>query len=266
MVGIRSNFKCPHCICDAQVFSARKIEPLSRMSSQIQQRLQLWHQTVRKRIDLQQVVPDCLKSGLELSPRPMTNSNYSSPNLSIATKKSTLSPGFRPTDLDNFPEVVSEQAPPPRSRPESYISNYSAPDPSKLTATLSSRKTSAWHSWFSTKRGSTRASTPSFSFYASGKRLLLWNERGFGYYDLHDSNSIKFHKINSFNIRMAAGGHNICAIIRTIGTVRTFGFFNIFGNAKNRLGLRAVSVSGQQRRSNFAATNRRRPVCGGCFA
>ena len=222
MVGIKSNFRCPQCTWDARVISARKIEPLSRISSQIQGRLQSWQQIMQKRIDLQQVVPDCLKSGLELNPRSVSSSNYSSPSLSAAAVTSPISPMIPKPNIENFPELVTDLVPQISPRPESVFSKYSASSSTRITPITVSRKPYTWQSLFKPGRGSSSPiSVPSYAFFSCGKKLLLWNEKGFGFYDLHDADSIGFQRINSHNTRMAAGGTNYCAIISKNGTVGT---------------------------------------------
>lgn len=236
LVGIQSSFRCPRCTWDSQIISARKIEPLSRISSQLQERLRVWQEIMQKRIDLQQRVEVIdLKSGFELKPRAMTisncpspalprfggaHSNFSSPNLSIAATISPRSPMFQLTDVDDLPEVVTESAPPISPRPESLFSKYSESDSTSLTPKNSSRRQYTWQSLFKPSRSmSSVLSLPKCAFFASGRTLLLWNQRGLGFYDFSHVESVVFRRVISCNVQVAAGGTNQFAIVSKIERV-----------------------------------------------
>lgn len=210
---IGANFRCSKCIGDFPVLSKRKIEPLSRIASQIEQRLQSWQQIMQKRIDAQKVTPNRATLGLAPKQWAVANSPYSSPSLSPAEK---IPPQPRKIP-ENFPEVANEHASPTSPQSFSNISIHSGLDSSKIDAP----QKNTWQSFFKSNRSlSTLVSNPSYTFFACGQSLILWNERGSGFYDLRDADSISFRKINSYNVHLAAGGTNTCAVVAKTETVR----------------------------------------------
>lgn len=212
---IGANFRCPKCTGDLPVISKRKIEPLSKIASQIEQRLQLWQQIMQKKVESQKVTSTRATLGLEPKQQGVAHSTYSSPPLSATD---TISPQFRQMHSEDFPEVAVEHVSPTSPRPFSDISVHSGLGSSRFDPP---QKEHAWQSLFKSNRSiSTFVSIPSYTFFTSGKNLLLWNERGSGYYDLRDADSISFRRINSCNVHIAAGGTDICAIVVRNETVR----------------------------------------------
>lgn len=219
---VGANFRCPKCTVDSPVISKRKIEPLSKIASQIEQRLQSWQQIMQKKIDLQKVTPT-RPVALDLRPKHLAvaHSTYSSSSLSPAA---TPAPAHRPIS-ENFPEVaVPHVLPTTRASPTSPRSFSTMSIYSGLETTSRfdpPQKQNGWQLLFNSNRSpSTLVSMPSYTFFACGESLLLWNESGSGFYDLRDANSIGFRKLTSCHVHIAAGGTNTCAIVAKTETVR----------------------------------------------
>lgn len=220
---VGANFRCSKCTGDFPVISKRKIEPLSKIASQIEQRLQSWQQIMQKKIDSQKVTSTRLFA-LGLRPKHLAagHSPYSSPSLSPTA---TIAPAHRQMISENFPEVAVPHALPTThaspTSPRSF-SNMSIYSGLETTSRFDPpQKQNGWQSFFKSNRSpSTLVSIPSYTFFACGESLLLWNERGSGFYDLRDANSIGFRKITSCNVHIAAGGTNTCAIVTKTETVR----------------------------------------------
>lgn len=221
---IQANFRCTKCTGDIPVNSKRKIEPLSKIASQIEQRLQSWQQIMQNKIDSQKAKPT--RPTLDLGPKHqvLAQSINPSPPLSSAETIASL-PGqihpenlpevavqhLSPTDPLSLPEVTFPHLSPTSPRSFSNMSIHSGHNSNRFSPT---QKQHGWQSLFKSNRSSsTSFSIPSYTFFACGNRLLLWNERGSGFYDLLDADSIIFRRINSSNVHIAAGGTNTCAIV-----------------------------------------------------
>lgn len=179
---------------------------------------------MQNKIDSQKATPTRPTLGLEPKHQLLAQSTNSSPPISSAE---TIAPLPRQIYSENFPEVAAQHLSPtdPRSLPEvafphlsptsprsfSNMSIYSGHDSNRFSPP---QKQHGWQSLFKSNRSSSAIfSIPSYTFFACGKRLLLWNERGSGFYDLLDADSIIFRRINSSNVHIAAGGTNTCAIV-----------------------------------------------------
>lgn len=170
---------------------------------------------MQKKIDSQKVTPGRGTLGLGPKHRAVAHSTYSSPPISPAEM---TAPVLRQVDPENFPEVAVEHVSPASPRSFSDTSIYSGLDSSKFN---SPQKQHTWQSLFKSNRSlSTIVFIPSYTFFACGKSLLLWNERGCGFYDLRDADSVSFRTINSCNVHIAAGGTDTCAIVAKTDTVR----------------------------------------------
>lgn len=170
---------------------------------------------MQKRIDAQKVTPNRATLPKQQTVAP---SIYSSPSLSPAEM---ISPQPQNNNSDDLPEVVVEHASPTSPQSFSHISIHSGHDSSKIDAPPKR----IWQSIFKSNPSlSTLVSNPSYTFFACGQSLLLWNERGSGFYDFRDADSISFRKINSCNVHLAAGGTNTCAVVAKAETVRWLAF------------------------------------------
>ena len=221
LVGVQSNFKCPQCTWDSQIISARKIEPLSRISSHIQERVESWEQMMQNKIKLQNITSHRVIPSVEPKPRFVAYPGYMSPPISPAA---TLAPRLPTINIENYPEVVEQSLPKPLA-PRSVSSRSRESVLSRPNHGTGTRKTFSWQSFLKPNRGSSsHVSIPSFAFSACGKTLLLWNERGAGCYDLHNADLIEFRGVNACNVCMAAGGTNKCAIVYKSGMVNFLKF------------------------------------------
>lgn len=177
---------------------------------------------MQKKIDSQKVTP----TRAALSPGPkhyaVAPSTYSLP---LASPAETIAPLPRQICPENLPEVAVELVSPISPRSFSNISIRSGLDSSRFDLP---QKRHGWHSIFKSNRSlSTSVSLPSYTFFSCGKSLLLWNERGSGFYDLRDLNSISFRRISSSNVHIAAGGMNTCGIVDRTETVSVRHFANL---------------------------------------
>lgn len=210
-----ASFRCSKCNGDFPVISKRKIEPLSRIAFQIEQRLLSWQETRQRRINSQNVMSTRSTLGFGPKHQPIAHSPYSSASLSPTR---TAVPQPQQICSEDFPEVAVEHESPTSPRSFSAMSIHSGLESSSFDPT---QRQHTWQSIFKSHRSqSTLSSVPSFAFFACGKSLLLWNERGSGFYDLRDADSISFRRINSCNVQIAAGGTNTCAIAAKTESVR----------------------------------------------
>jgi hypothetical protein len=119
-------------------------------------------------------------------------------------------------DPDSFPEPLSTLQT-KRIGTASIVSDDR--EPSRFVSRNATSKSKKWGGLFKSNRTATTTSIPHAVFSASGKSLILWNERGAGCYDLHKAESIQFRRINARNIRLAAGGAAHLAVVTKTGTV-----------------------------------------------
>lgn len=176
MVSVPPNLNCPYCIPETPAVVARKIEPISRISSQIQRRLQVKQELLLKRVTSGQTLTSRLKPGRDPNFQYILRPKNSASNLSASTSASPIasptSPRFHHTNLDDFPEVAIEQAPQASPRPKSIISEHSGSGSNPLSPVIAPRKTHTWNI-FKTNRGlSSNASIPSFAFFLAVKNCF----------------------------------------------------------------------------------------------
>jgi hypothetical protein len=116
-------------------------------------------------------------------------------------------------DTTDLPEVVDTR----RSKLSNYTSHQSlSSDASSSILHPTPRK---WP--FKSRRAQKGSITiPSATFFASGRALLLWNDRGACYYDLQNMISISQRIITPGDILLAAGGTWKSGIVSRNGPVR----------------------------------------------
>jgi hypothetical protein len=119
-------------------------------------------------------------------------------------------------DPDSFPEPLSTLQI-KGTGTASIVSDDS--EPSRFVSSSATSKSKKWGGLFKSNRTATTTSIPHAVFSTSGKSLILWNEGGVGCYDLHNAESIQFRRINTRDIRLAAGGAAHLAVVTKTGTV-----------------------------------------------
>jgi hypothetical protein len=140
-------------------------------------------------------------------------SSHHSGSLSRPSSRN-ITPSQFPTrrETTDLPEVVETQRP----KLSDYTSNQSLPsDASSSILRPTSRK---WP--FKSRRAQAASNAPSATFFASGRALLLWNDRGACYYDLQNMISVSRHIITLGDILLAAGGTWKSGTVSRNGPVR----------------------------------------------
>ncbi|KAI9893088.1 MAG: hypothetical protein M1814_000635 [Vezdaea aestivalis] len=254
------NIKCQICLFESQPISARKIEPLSMVSQQLQERLRLYQEfaeakTGQSQPSIQQfaskqrskrrptlsfmrsasptpsnaivAMPPSgfsppLSQSTPILTTPGVNSQFQTPISSplaqdhafIGRTRSTQAPE-RISHIPDLPEVVSDP-PSHMSDSQSISSGRAGYSPSVFSQpSPATKKFGVLSSIFKSDKAA--VSLPFAAFFASGKRLALWNDRGAGCYNLDDPERFTFQPWNtSIGVLMAAGGTVKSAVISRV--------------------------------------------------
>lgn len=123
-------------------------------------------------------------------------------------------------EYSTLPEVVEdlELRPSKTTSIRSRRASINSSNPSKSIRKQQEKK-SHWPFSRINKPLMTSSKTPTATFFASGRTLMLWNDIGAGEYNLEDLPSVSFRSIAMGEIELAAGGTRRCAVVAKMGPV-----------------------------------------------